>query len=356
VGFARLVPAPLVGLPAGLAADRWDRRRIMLAADAARALAMAALAAALVAGGAPFWVVPALALVEGTGEIVFATAQTGAVRAVVPGRQLPAAVGVQQARTAVVSLAAPPLGGALFGLARALPFAADAASYAFSLASLTAMRATFQEPREPGPRAPLRDQLAEGVCFLWRHPFLRTTSMLYAVGNFALPGIMLVVVVVGRRDGLSGTRIGVLFAVFAGCLLLGSLLSPLARRALSVRGIILVELWSWLVTAAFLARPSAYVLTAAVLPLAVAMPITDSVVIAHRIALTPDRLLGRVESVRALVARLAMPLGPLVAGVLLTVASPRETVAVFAACGVALAVWGTLSPSIRAAPAHEDLG
>lgn len=96
-------------------------------------------------------------------------------------------------------------------------------------------------------------------------------------------------------------------------------------------------------------------LTAAVLPLAVAMPITDSVVIAHRIAVTPDRLLGRVESVRALVARLAMPLGPLAAGALLSVASARETVAVFAACGLALAVWGTLSPSIRAEPAHDQL-
>src|SRR5207248_3609561 len=136
-----------------------------------------------------------------------------------------------------------------------------------------------------------------------------------------LPGIFLVIVVVGRRDGLSGGRIGLLFAVFAGFLLLGSLVSPLARRRLTMRGIILVELWAWLGSAAFLVWPSVYVLTAAILPQAIAMPITDSVVVSYRIAITPDRLLGRVESVRATIARVALPLGPLVAGALLSVVS-----------------------------------
>jgi MFS family permease len=355
VGFARLVPDAVFGLPAGLAADRWDRRRIMLTADAVRALTVGGLAVVLAAGSTVFWVVPALAFVEGTGETVFTACQAGALRAVVPARQLPAAVGVQQARSAIVSLVGPPLGGALFTVARALPFAADAVSYTFSLTSLVAMRAHFQEPRT-ADRPPLRAQLAEGFRFLWGQPFLRTTTFLYGIGNFALPGIFLVIVVVGHRDGLSGGQIGALFAVFAAFLLLGSLLSPLARRRLSMRAIILVELWAWLGSLAFLAAPSVYVLTAAILPQAIAMPITDSVVVSYRIAITPDRLLGRVESVRSTLARAALPLGPLVAGALLTVASPRETVAIFAACAVVLAAWGTLSPAIRAAPALSELG
>ena len=77
---------------------------------------------------------------------------------------------------------------------------------------------------------------------------------------------------------------------------------------------------------------------------------TDSVVIGHRLAITPDRLVGRVESVRSTLALLIAPLGPLAAGVLLGAVSARATVAVFAGLGLVLALWGTLSPAIRAAP------
>jgi hypothetical protein len=58
--------------------------------------------------------------------------------------------------------------------------------------------------------------------------------------------------------------------------------------------------------------------------------------------------------VRTTLAQLASPLGPLVAGILLETTSSRATVAVFTACGVVLAVWGTLSPAIRAAPRLEQ--
>jgi hypothetical protein len=80
------------------------------------------------------------------------------------------------------------------------------------------------------------------------------------------------------------------------------------------------------------------------------MPATDSVVVGYRITVIPDRLLGRVESVRAALGQIASPLGPLAAGILLETTSSRATVAVFTACGVALAVWGTVSPVIRNAP------
>jgi hypothetical protein len=58
--------------------------------------------------------------------------------------------------------------------------------------------------------------------------------------------------------------------------------------------------------------------------------------------------------VRTTLAQLASPLGPLAAGILLETTSSRATVAVFTACGVVLAVWGTLSLAIRAAPRLEQ--
>ena len=354
VTFARLTPSALFGLLAGVTADRWNRKRLMIAADAVRAVAMGGLGAALVLGHAALWGILLVAFVEGTASTFFSMAAPGALRAVVPPRQLPAAAGAQEARRSVVRLAGPPLGGVLFGLGRSVPFLVDAASYAWSTLSLLLIRAPFQEARGRAG-VPLRAEIAEGVRFLWGHAFLRTCAFLYGLGNFLMPGVLLILVVVGRRQGLSSGEIGLLTALLGVGTLAGSLASPLFRRAFAIRTILLLELWTWLGTWVFVARPSVYALMAVVVPFGIAAPVTDSVVMGYGVAMTPDRLLGRVESVRSNIALLIAPLGPLVAGLLLSAVSARATVAVFAAAGLGLALWGTLSPSIRQAPSLDEL-
>jgi hypothetical protein len=69
----------------------------------------------------------------------------------------------------------------------------------------------------------------------------------------------------------------------------------------------------------------------------------------------PDRLLGRVESVRSTIARTTQPLGPLVAGLLLSGHSARAAIAVFLACNAALVVCGWLTPSLRDLPNLADV-
>ena len=354
VAFAGLLPVVLFTLPAGVVADRVNRKRLMIAADVLRAAALGGLVAAIWLGALAFWQIVLVAFVEGVGDTLFRACSAGALRAVVPAPQLPDATSVMTARAAVVRLVGPPLGGVLFGVGRALPFLADAASYAFSILTLASMRTPFQEERERDA-TPLQAQVAEGFRFLWSRPFLRTCAFLFGIGNFAFPGVLLVLVVVGRRQGLSGGEIGALVSAFAAGLLLGSALARPFRRRFSSRRILLIELWAWLGSSLFIAWPSVYVLAAAILPQAVAMPITDSVVHAYRVAVTPDRLLGRAESAWSMIALLATPLGPLLAGVLLSTVSPRETVAVFTAATVTLALWGTLSPSIRQAPSMDEL-
>ena len=354
VGFAGLAPHASLGLLAGVAADRWNRKRLMIAADGVRAVAIGALAALILLDRVEFWQIVVVALVEGTGAAVFVAAHVGALRAVVPVRQLPAAVGAIRARSAAVLLAGPPLGGALFAVGRAVPFVFDAVSYAFGLVTLLLMRTPFQEVRELD-RARLRTQVAEGFRFLWRHPFLRTCAFLYGLGNFTLPALLLVIVVTGQRQGLSSAGIGAMLAGFGACTLVGALASPLFRRALSVRAIILLELWTGLGIVAFLLWPNVYVLLAAYMVQGVTLPVTDSVVEGYRIAITQDRLLGRVETARSTISLLVAPLGPLLAGVLLTTTSPRATVAFFAAFSFALALWGTLSRAIRNSPSLAEL-
>jgi MFS family permease len=354
VAFAQLLAAALFALPAGLAADRWSRRRLMIAAHAVRALAIGSLAALILLDEIVFWVIPLVAFVQGGGGAVFAAASAGALRAVVPKRQLPAAVSVVTGREAAISLAAPPLGGALFMLSRALPFLVHAVSYAFSAFALLAIRIPFQEARERD-RSPLRSQLAEGFRFIWDHPFLRACAFLYGLANFIGPGVLLAVLVIGEAQGLSGGEVGLLLSAFGACLLLGAFLSPLVRRLLPVRAVLLLELWAWVGCGVFLVWPNVYVLTASILPTALAIPSTDSVVTGYQLAMTPDRLLGRAGSVRSTIALLPAPLGPLTAGFLLGAVSERATIAVFAAFGLVLALWGTLSPAIREAPSLDEL-
>ena len=273
VSFARTLPLTLLALPAGLASDRWGRKRLMVGADVVRMAAIGTLAALLLLHGVDFWVVLVVAMVEGAGAALFSAAEVGALRSVVPVNQLPAAAAAQTGRRAAVQLAGPPLGGALFGVARALPFVVDCASYTCSTASLLAMRTPFEETREPD-RSPLRSRVAEGFAFLWRHPFLRTCALLFGLTNFIGPGLLFSVVVIGKAEGLSAAVVGGLVAGFGACVLIGSFLSPLARRRLPIRAVLLLELWAWLGCATFLVWPSVYLLVAGMLPAAVAIPST----------------------------------------------------------------------------------
>jgi MFS family permease len=355
VGFARMVPYGLFGLLAGVASDRFDRRRLMLLADTIRALALGSIVLALALDRLSFAQIAVVAFLEGAMFAVFNVAEMGALRSVVPLRQLPAAAAAEQARLGTVELLGPPLGGVLFGLARLLPFLVDALSYAFSLVSLLAMRTPFQQPREAESRAPIRSQIAEGFRWLWRQRFLRTCALLFTWLNLVFEGLLLVLIVAGRRQGLSGGEIGALVAVLGGCMLLGSLLAPRIQRLLSMRALVTGGLWTQLCVAAFLIEPSVYVLLAGALPSVLITPTVNSVVIGYRAAIVPDRLIGRVTSVARTLALFGAPFGPLVAGLLLGSFSARETVAVFVGVLLVLALIATASPAIRAAPSLSEL-
>lgn len=354
VGFARIVPWGVFGLVAGVAADRMKRKPIMIAADVIRVAAVSSLLVALAVDRISIVQIAIVAFVEGSMHVFFNIAELGALRSVVPARQLPEAAAAEQARWSTVGLVAPPLGGALFGIGRALPFVADVVSYAFSLASLLAMRTPFQEVREVDPGA-IRAELVEGIRWLWRHRFFRACALLFSWSNLAYEGLFLVLIVVGRRQGLSGAQIGALIAVFGTCSLLGSLAAPWIARRVSMRALIIGSFWIQPGFAVFLLKPSVYVLLAGSLPVALTNPAVNSAVIGYRTAVVPDRLTGRVGGVARTIALCLAAFGPLSAGLLLHWFSARETVAVYLALILLLAVVGTLNPAIRNAPSLSEL-
>ena len=349
VGAVEFLPLVLLSAPAGVAADRFDRKRLMIAADVIGAVALALLAAAVLTGSVKFWMIVIVAFVDTTAAVLYRSGSSGAIKAVVPVPQLADASSVAMARMSVVRLVTPPLGGALFDLSRGLPFLADALSYAFSTAALLLMRTPFQEERLPGARTPFR----EGLAYFWSIPFLRTTVGMIAASNVIAVGAPIAVIILADRQGLSGLTIGLFVALQGVALLVGSAVSPLLRRRFPMRAILLSEFWMALVYVAFIIHPDVYVLAVCASLHAFWFPNTDSAIQAYSYMLIPDRLLGRAMAAGNTLRAASAPLGPLLAGLLLAHTSPQVAIAVLATPVVVAAVLGTLSSAIRDLPSLE---
>ena len=98
VGAVLFAPMLAFNLAAGVMADRFERRRLMIVSDAVAAAAVGTLAGAALAHALTFPLIVIVAFVDSTAGVFFRAGQSGAFRAVVPPAQLPAAASVAQAR------------------------------------------------------------------------------------------------------------------------------------------------------------------------------------------------------------------------------------------------------------------
>ena len=98
-----------------------------------------------------------------------------------------------------------------------------------------------------------------------------------------------------------------------------------------------------------------YVLLAGGAPSVFFGPTLNAMIIGYRVAIVPDRLQGRVNSVARSLALLALPLGPVVAGLLLASFSARVSVGTLVGFLVAVALIATTNRSIRAAPNFDEV-
>jgi MFS family permease len=353
VSFAQFLPIVLFALVFGVFADRHDRKRLMIVADVARVLAVGSLVVAIVAHRLTYPHIFLVAFVEGTGGVLFGSGRSGVFKAVVPTVQLPAAASLEEGRMSVVRLAGPSLGGVLFGVGRAVPFLADLLSYAFSTVSLLLMRTPFQQRRERAETHAVAEAV-EGLHFVWHNAFLRLTTLMLMLGNISAAGVQLAIIVLAKQHGLSSAATGALVALLGAATLIGAMASSLVRRVLSPRLILLSEFWASLALVSFLIWPSVYVLAGAFAFQAFFFANTDAAVRAYWYAVTPDRLIGRVPSAMGNVMVLALPLGPLLAGLLIQHWSARAAIAIFVSLVLVAAIAGTLSRSTREVPLPDD--
>ncbi|HEY3258821.1 MAG TPA: MFS transporter [Pseudonocardiaceae bacterium] len=353
VGFAQTLPFLLCYLPAGALVDRWDRKRVMLTADAGRALAVGGVAVALATATLALWMIVAAVFVEGVLFVFFQLAETAALPHVVPPEQLAPALAQNQAREQGADLVGQPLGGALFGISRVLPFAFDAVSYLVSFGTLLLVRPAFQASRTQSALSAgrLRAEIAEGLRWLWGQRFLRALVALIGLTNWVFNALFLVVIVRAQQLGASPAAIGLLFAGYGAAAVAGALAAPALQRRLAPRLVILGSLWTWAAVVALQAAAAAPWQLGVVVALSAPLgPLFNVVVGRYRYALTPDRLLARATSVSRLVAWGTIPVGTLSGGVLAQAVGTVPTVLVLAAAMALIAAAATAMPTVRTPP------
>jgi MFS family permease len=353
VAFAKNAPIAALALPAGLLADRVNRRWLMVASDGLRGLAVASIPIAAAAGRVPFALIAVVAAIDGTGFVLTNVAERGAVRQLVAPEQLGEAVARNESRMFGAALAGPPLGGLLFGIGRAVPFLADAGSYAISTISKLLIRSEFQEARLEGASGDAR----EGLRWLWQQPFMRVCMLLFAGSNPIFTGLYLLIVVLARHHGASSALIGLMLAFAAAGGLFGALLAPWLQRRLTARAALIGESWVLTMSIPLLLITHEALLVGAIVAAAeLITPVTNSIVVRFRVALAPDRLQGRVQAGSTLIAFSGGWLGPLVVGFLLQRAGESATILVLTGWALMLALVATGSRAFRHPPSLDAPG
>ena len=344
VGCARWVPVVALALPAGLLADRLDRRRLLIAASCAGAAAMLIVPIGLAIGFLPVWLIAAVALVDGSVFVLNNTGERGLVRRVVAPGELRDAIARNESRMFGANLAGPPLGGALFEIARFLPFAGDGCSYLIAAATLARVRPDAGHVRDP----PAPRELLEGLRWLWRVPLFRFATLLFAGSNPIFTGLYLLVVVLARSGGASPGLVGVMLAIAAGGGLGGALIAPLVIHRVTPRRIVIAE--CWVLAGALPLMLVTHNAAALGLILGAAeflTPITNIVLVSRRVELAPDQLQGRVQAGATQVTLSGAWAGPLFVGLLLSAAGANVTVLALTGWALALALCASVTRSLR---------
>jgi MFS family permease len=350
VGFARQLPIALLALPAGVLADRVNRKYLVVACDGVRAVALASIPIAMAAGAVPYLLIVVVALIDGTGFVFTYVTERGAMRQLVPTEQLGEAVARNESRTFGAMLAGPPLGGLLFQVGQAVPFLADAISYIAATISKLLIRSDFQDARPHATPAGAR----EGLRWIWQRPFLRMCALLFACSNPIFTGLYLLVVLLAKEQGASSAQIGLMLGIAAGGGLIGALLAPSLQRRLSARSALVGESWLLTLSIPLLAVVHNPLLLGVVLAAAeLITPVTNSFVVGYRVALAPDRLQGRVQAASTLISFSAGWLGPLTVGFLVENAGSSATIFTLTGWALLLAAAATGSRAFHHPPAME---
>jgi predicted MFS family arabinose efflux permease len=351
-GALRALPYFVLSLPVGALIDRWNRKRVMVLCDCGRAMALGSIPVAAAFHALTVEQLYLVALLEGTLFVFFDIAEVSCLPQVVSKEELATATARNQAAEGTSYLLGPAVGGVLYAADRLLPFLADALSYTISVVSLLLIRTPFQGERRHA-RHKLVREVREGLIWLWRQPLVFFMALLSSGINFLAAGTSLVVILLAQRQGASSLVIGAILGIAGIGSIAGALIAPQIQRRLRFGRAIALSLWAnALLWPPYALAPSPLALGIITALLFVNGPIYNVVNIAYRLALVPDELQGRVNSVVRLISLGAIPPGLAVAGFLLQHLGAVTMVMVFAPGYLFLALAATFHPAVRHARPH----
>jgi hypothetical protein len=311
VGTARAITLLCLQLPAGALADRFDRRLTMIICDSVRAVLLAVLGILIAVHLASWPVVLIVSLIEGGAAAIFDPAAAAALPGIVPDGQLEQAWAATEARTFGAGLAGPALGGVLFGLGRAVPFLADAVSYAASFGTVSRIRGRFRPENAAGRKALWRE-VADGLQLVWRVPILRAVVITAPLVNFAFNGVLFTITLAMRQHGTSTAVIGLVQAAIASGGLLGAVVAPRlqGRMRLGTLATAITLAGALLLGAAALLIPSPLVAAPVAMALLLA-PAANAALFAAMLRSAPEEMRGRVTNTMLMAATALATLAPL---------------------------------------------
>ncbi len=335
VAMCRFLAFPLLGLPAGIIIDRFDRRILAALAQFGRAGALGAVAWVVMMDEATIPIIAAAAFVVGVGEVITDGGLPAVVRSVVDSANLEVANSrLAASQTASNAFIGPPLGALLFELDPALPFLGAAGLYLLTVGLLGGLSGSFRAEAEIDDGS-LRQRMTRGLAYVWGHPVLRPLALVVAAFSFVgQAGQAIFVILVTERIGLSNFQYGLLLTIDAVASLTMSFF--VARLVLRTSHGTSMRLSVITFTAsALLLGLTATVGTAVLAMFLVGLsdPTWNVISATVRQRLVPDAIFGRMMTAYLFIAWSMQPVGALAGGLIAEQFGP-QWVYVMSACVV----------------------
>ncbi len=354
-------------VPAGVLVDRFDRKRVMLVCQCARAAVMASLAIALFSGHFSMAHVLVVAVAEGLLGAAFDPAEHAALPQVVPESQLSQAVARNTARRYIATLLGPAGAGFLFAVDRMAPFGVAVVLLVASCVVLCFLRLPRPEPEavresvpesaeESGSSESEREPekaglLADGFRWVLGHPVIRPTLVWLMGCELVISALIIIVLAMSGEGDMAPGELGVMMTGFGIGGLLGAAVAGRLHAALPAPAVILGFPWTAAALTLLLALVPTGVPTGVVLGgIAFLIPTAFTTVMTYQLTVAPDELRGRLSGVVGLFAGGAGAVGPLVGGLLMSGGNSRGSLLICCAALAVVAVGTTLSPNLRRFP------
>jgi MFS family permease len=315
--LSEYLPMLLFGVLGGAAADRFDRRRMVVVVNLLRAVVLVALVATIVSENVNIAVVLVALFALGTAE----TFADSASSTLLPGLVAREDLGIANARMQGAflltnQLLTPPIGAFLFAAGMALPFATNAVC--FALGAVLVSRVAISTRTELRERSSLRAEMAEGIRWLVAHPPMRTLAVTIFTFNVTFGAAWSVLVLyAGDRLAMDEVGFGLLTTAIAVGGVVGIVSYSRLERRFSLADImrvgLLIETGTHLVLALTTSAAVALI-TLVVFGAHAFVWGTTSTVVRQRAV--PDELLGRVGGVYRVAIVGGMVIGTPIGGLL----------------------------------------